>query len=62
MSTASITEPPRKSNARNDRLTKTLEEKLSHPSTSPDFDLAQGVNDVLADTRMAYAPKVTIPV
>jgi hypothetical protein len=62
MSTASITEPPRKSNARNDRLTKTLEEKLSHPSTSPDFDLAQGVNDVLADTRMAYTPKVTIPV
>src|SRR6266436_10092700 len=55
MSTASITEPPRKTNAATDRLTETLEEKLSHPATSPDFDLHQGVNDVLADIDMTTA-------
>src|SRR5260370_37158656 len=27
----------------------TLEEKLSHPATSPDFDLKTSVNEVLAD-------------
>jgi crotonobetainyl-CoA:carnitine CoA-transferase CaiB-like acyl-CoA transferase len=55
MSTASITEPPGKVNATLDRLTETLEEKLSHPATSPDFDLHQGVNDVLADVDMTTA-------
>src|SRR5438105_3244177 len=52
MSTASIIEPPRKTNTATDRLTETLDEKLSHPATSPDFDLHQGVNDVLADIDM----------
>jgi hypothetical protein len=33
-------------------LTEALEQKLSHPATSPDFDLHQGVNDVLADVGM----------
>jgi crotonobetainyl-CoA:carnitine CoA-transferase CaiB-like acyl-CoA transferase len=55
MSTASITEPPRKTGAATDRLTETLEEKLHHPATSPDFDLHQGVNDVLADIHMTTA-------
>jgi crotonobetainyl-CoA:carnitine CoA-transferase CaiB-like acyl-CoA transferase len=34
------------------RLTETLEEKLSHPATSSDFDLKKGVNEVLADVGM----------
>src|SRR6516225_16179 len=34
------------------RLTETLEERLSHPATSPDFDLKKGVNTVLADVGM----------
>ena len=49
MSTATITEPPRKTNAATDRLTETLEEKLSHPATSPDFDLHAETNAVLKD-------------
>src|ERR1700746_1581970 len=34
------------------RLTEVLEERLSHPATSPDFDLKKGVNEVLADVGM----------
>src|SRR5260370_25998757 len=34
------------------RLTETLEERLSHPATSPDFDLKKGVNEVLADVGL----------
>jgi len=49
MSTAPITEPPRKTNAATDQLTETLEEKLSHPATSPDFDLHAATNEVLKD-------------
>src|SRR6267378_7224418 len=49
MNTASITEPPRKTNAATDRLTETLEEKLSHPATSPEFDLHAETNEVLKD-------------
>src|SRR5712671_3679172 len=55
MSTASIAEPPKKTKAATDRLTETLEEKMSHPATSTDFDLHQGVNDVLADIDMTTA-------
>src|SRR6476620_8376032 len=55
MSTATITEPTIETNESTDRLTETLEEKLSHPATSPDFDLHQGVNDVLADIDMTTA-------
>src|SRR5438477_11375379 len=55
MSTTTIAEPSRKTNAATDRLTETLDEKLSHPATSPDFDLRQGVNDVLADIDMTTA-------
>src|SRR5947199_5700997 len=52
MSTASITEPSSETSAAPDRLTETLKEKLSHPATSPDIDLHQCVNDVLADVDM----------
>src|SRR5260370_40058689 len=38
---------------REHRLTETLEERLSHPATSPDFDLKKGVNEVLSDVGMA---------
>ena len=55
MSTASITEPPRKTNAATDRLTETLEQKLSHPATSPDFDLHAETNAVLKDIGLTTA-------
>src|SRR5215813_13370452 len=55
MSTASIAEPPRKTNTATDRLTETLKQNLSRPATSPDFDLHQGVNDVLADVGLTTA-------
>src|SRR6201994_2960621 len=38
-----------------DRLTETIAEKLSNPSTSSDFDFHQGVNQVLADVGMSAA-------
>src|SRR6266550_492430 len=55
MSTSSITEPPRKTNAATDRLTETLEEKLSHPATSPDFDLHAATSEVLKDIGLTTA-------
>ena len=38
-----------------DPLTKALEVQLGHPATSPDFDLHQGVDQVLADIGMTSA-------
>jgi crotonobetainyl-CoA:carnitine CoA-transferase CaiB-like acyl-CoA transferase len=55
MSTGSMTEPPRKTTAATDRLTKALETKLSHPATSPDFDLHAGTNEVLKDIGLTTA-------
>src|SRR5215475_5425824 len=55
MSTASITEPPRKTTTGTDRLTETLKQKLSHPVTSPDFDLHAATNDVLRDVGLTTA-------
>src|SRR5882724_1513896 len=55
MSTASITGPPRKTNEATDRLTETLEEKLSHPATSPDFDLHAETSAVLKDIGLTTA-------
>src|SRR5438067_13123293 len=52
MSTATITEPSSETSAATDRLTEALEQKLSHPATSPDIDLHQCVNDFLADVDM----------
>jgi crotonobetainyl-CoA:carnitine CoA-transferase CaiB-like acyl-CoA transferase len=55
MSTAAITDPSVETNETPDRLTETLEEKLRHPATSPDFDFHEGVNQVLADIDMTTA-------
>ena len=52
MSTATITDPSVETSGESNRLTETLEERLSHPATSPDFDLKKGVNEVLADVGM----------
>src|SRR6266404_6849290 len=52
MSTATITEPSNETIAATDRLTKALKQKLSHPATSPDIDLQECVNGVLADIDM----------
>jgi len=54
MSTATITDRPVETSG-SDHLTEVLEEKLSHPATSPDFDLHEGVNEVLADIGMTTA-------
>jgi hypothetical protein len=53
MSTATIND--RSASGESNRLTETLEERLSHPATSPDFDLKKGVNEVLADVGMTSA-------
>ena len=53
MSTATITDPSVETSGESNRLTETLEERLSHPATSPDFDLKKGVNEVLAVTWAA---------
>src|SRR5262245_51140087 len=42
-------------NGSTDRLTKALEYQLSHPATSPEFDLHSGVNEVLADVGLTTA-------
>jgi crotonobetainyl-CoA:carnitine CoA-transferase CaiB-like acyl-CoA transferase len=55
MSTATISDRLVKTNAESDRLTAVLEQSLSHPAMSPDFDLEQGVNQVLADVGMAVS-------
>src|ERR1700746_2941707 len=47
MSTATVTDRSVETNG--NRLTETLERKLSHPATAPDFDLKKSVNEVLAD-------------
>jgi CoA-transferase family III len=52
MRTATMTDRSIKTNGESDRLTKALEQKLSHPATSPDFDLKKGVNEVLTDVGM----------
>jgi len=52
MGTAKITDRLVEMNGERDRLTEALERRLSHPATSPDFDLKQGVNEVLADVGM----------
>ena len=52
MGTAKITDRLVETNGERDRLTEALERRLSQPATSPDFDLKQGVNEVLADVGM----------
>src|SRR6266487_2317728 len=55
MSTASITEPSSETSAATDRLTAALEQKLSHPATSPDFDLHAATSEVLRDIGLTAA-------
>src|SRR6201993_4571877 len=52
MSTATVTDRSAETDGKSKRLTETLEERLSHPATSPDFDLKTSVNEVLADVGM----------
>jgi CoA-transferase family III len=52
MSIATVTDRSVESIGESNRLNEILEEKLSHPATSPDFDLKRGVNEVLADVGM----------
>src|SRR5215831_11206053 len=52
MSTATMTARAAEKAGESTRLTQALEVNLSHPATSPDFDLKKGVNDILADVGM----------
>ena len=52
MTTATTTGRTVETNGESDRLTAVLEDGLSHPATSPDFDLQKGVNEVLADVDL----------
>jgi hypothetical protein len=51
-STATITEPSIETSTATDRLTEALEQKLSHPATSPDFDLHAATSEVLKDIEL----------
>src|SRR5438874_5991886 len=55
MSTSTITEPSIETSGAGNSLTETLEEKLSHPATSPDFDLHAATNEVLKDIGLTTA-------
>src|SRR5437660_9921731 len=55
MSTASITEPTIETSRATDRLTEALEQKLSHPATSPDFELHAATSEVLKDIGLTTA-------
>jgi crotonobetainyl-CoA:carnitine CoA-transferase CaiB-like acyl-CoA transferase len=55
MSTATITDRSVETSGGSDRLTEALKEKLSHPATSPDFDLHSGTNEVLKDVGLTTA-------
>src|SRR5207342_332728 len=55
MSPETIRDQSVETKGESNRLTEVLEERLSHPATSPDFDLKKGVNEVLADIGMTIA-------
>src|SRR6266487_5552341 len=55
MSTATIAKRSIETSTATDRLTETLEEKLSHPATSPDFDLHAATSEVLKDIGLTTA-------
>src|ERR1700746_284754 len=55
MSTKAATNRPVETTGATDRLTEALEEKLSHPATSPEFDLHAGTNEVLKDVSLTTA-------
>jgi crotonobetainyl-CoA:carnitine CoA-transferase CaiB-like acyl-CoA transferase len=52
MSTAKAADRTVDTNGKSNRLTEALEDSLSHPATSQDFDLKKGVNEVLADVGL----------
>src|SRR5256885_7433484 len=55
MSTATITEPSIETSTATDRLTEALEQKLTHPATSPDFDLHAATSEVLKNIGLTTA-------
>jgi hypothetical protein len=55
MITATTTDRSVETSGDTDRLTEALEEKLSHPATSPDFDLHAATNEVLKDIGLTTA-------
>src|SRR5712672_227614 len=55
MSATTIIDRSIETNEAPDRLSETLEEKLSHPATSPDFDLHAETNEVLKDIGLTTA-------
>src|SRR6476646_6149197 len=55
MSTATITDPSIETSTATDRLTEALEQKLSRPATSPDFDLHAATSEVLKDIGLTTA-------
>src|SRR5437667_7276256 len=55
MSTATIAKRSIETSTATDRLTEALEEKLSHPATSPDFDLHAATSEVLKDIGLTTA-------
>src|SRR5882724_7824085 len=55
MSTATITDRSVETNEASDRLTEALEQRLSHPATSPDFDLHAATSEVLRDIGLTTA-------
>src|ERR1700757_568633 len=55
MSTATRTDRPVDTSAASDRLTEALEQKLSHPATSPVFDLHAATSEVLKDIGLTTA-------
>ena len=61
MSTATITDRSVETNEATDCLTEALEQKLSHPATSPDFDLHAATSDVLKDIGLTTADVLSLP-
>src|SRR5437660_11207994 len=55
MNTATITEPTIETSRATDRLTEALEQKLSHPATSPDFELHAATSEVLEEIGLTTA-------
>src|SRR6266702_2195053 len=55
MSTTTIANRSSETSTATDRLTEALEEKLSHPATSPDFDLHAATSEVLKDIGLTAA-------
>src|SRR3954465_9584804 len=55
MSTATISDRSIETNEATDSLTEALEEKLSYPATSPDFDLHTETNEALKDIALTTA-------